>query len=354
MSARRVAWLLAAALAVIAFAIWLSSQRHLERATLAGDLVLPGLEHSVSTVTQVRLKKGDGTSTTLQRADSGWNVTERSWPADLTRVRRLLLNLGALNVVEEKTRMPAYYPAIGVEDVNSAKAAGTEVTIVSPARTWGLIVGKPSGAKSGYVRVSGAAQSLLAAPQLTVDAAPKDWLDHTLIDLPAERVREIEEHPADGAAFTVAKQKKEDAHYSLTPLPRGRELSAAGAADTLAAGLSGVTLDDVSKGASAPAGVTSARALFRTFDGLEIEATGRKDGARALLTLAARSTQPGSAAEAQKLNARLSGWEFEIPDYKYAAIFVPVTELLKPLPEPKKPAAKTPAGARTPSTPPGG
>ena len=46
MNARRVAWLLLAGLLVIGFAIWLSSLRHLERATLAGDVVLPGLEHA--------------------------------------------------------------------------------------------------------------------------------------------------------------------------------------------------------------------------------------------------------------------------------------------------------------------
>ena len=57
MTARRVAWLLVAGALVIAFAIWLSSLRHLERATLAGDLVLPGLEHGVNTVTEVRLRQ---------------------------------------------------------------------------------------------------------------------------------------------------------------------------------------------------------------------------------------------------------------------------------------------------------
>jgi len=35
-SARRVAWLLVVGLAVIAFAVWLSSRRHLERDMAAG------------------------------------------------------------------------------------------------------------------------------------------------------------------------------------------------------------------------------------------------------------------------------------------------------------------------------
>ena len=74
--------------------------------------------------------------------------------------------------------------------------------------------------------------------------------------------------------------------------------------------------------------------------------SGRKDGARSLITLDAHAAQASAGEQAQKLEARLSGWEFEIPDYKYAAIFTPLTDLLKPLP----PAAKKPS-PRPPPTP---
>ena len=153
MTSRRLAMLLTAGLAVVAFAIWLSSTRHLERATLAGDLVLPGLESALNSVTEVRLTKGDGTHATLKRGASGWIVGERDYPADSGKVRKLLLDLGALNVVEEKTRLTANYPQLGVEDLNSPKAAGTRVEVVTPARTYALIIGKSSSAKSGYLRL---------------------------------------------------------------------------------------------------------------------------------------------------------------------------------------------------------
>jgi hypothetical protein len=350
-SPRRVAWLLIAGVAVIAFAIWLSSLRHLERATLSGDVVLPGFEHALNGVTEIRLRKGDGTHATLAKGGSNWSVAERGWPAQMSRVRKLLLDLGTLTVVEEKTRLPANYPALGVEDVSSPKATGTELSIIAPGHTWVLIVGKSAGAKSGYVRVGNAPQSLLAAPLLTADAAPRSWLDNALIDIPAERVREIEAHPAEGAGFTAVRQKKEDAHFNVVPVPKGRELSSAGAADTLGAALSGLTLDDVAKATTTDS--KASHAFFRTFDGLEIEAVGHKDGTRALLTLVARATDAAANAEAQKINARCGGWEFEVPDYKYAALFTPVTELLKPLPPPaKKPAKPGKGGTPPPASPP--
>ena len=118
MSARRVVALLIAGLGLVAFAMWIASQRHLERATLAGDLVLPDLEHHVNAVTELVLRKADGTHTTLKRDGAGWSVGERGWPADAGKVRKLLLDLGALNIVEEKTRLPANYPQLGVQDVD--------------------------------------------------------------------------------------------------------------------------------------------------------------------------------------------------------------------------------------------
>jgi hypothetical protein len=65
-----------------------------------------------------------------------------------------------------------------------------------------------------------------------------------------------------------------------------------------------------------------------TFDGLAVELAGHKEGERHYLSGAARSTAKEAAAEAEKLNAKLAGWEFEIPAYKYDAIFKPLEELL--------------------------
>ncbi len=341
MSARRVAGLLLAGLAVIAFAIWLSSRRHLERDMAAGALVLPGLEHNVNTVTKVALHKGDGTHATLQKEADSWHVEERGWPADVGKIRKLLLDLGALNIVEEKTRLPANYPQLGVEDVSSPKATGTLIDVTSPTRTWAVIIGKSSGAKSGYVRVAGAPQTLLAAPLLTVDSDPKGWLERTLLDVPVARVHQVEEHPAQGPSFTVAREKKEQNDFTVSPLPKGRELTSAAAAEPITTALGSLTLDDVRKAATRT-DPPAARALYRTFDGLEVEVGGRKDGTHSLIAVSARSTDKETAAEAERLTARLSGWEFEIPDYKYNAIFSPLEDLLRKPPQPAKKTSAVP------------
>ena len=344
MTPRRVTFLLIASVLVIVLAVWLSSRGHLERGTLAaGDPVLTGLEKgSLNSITEVRLSRGDGTRTTLEKGATGWIVAERGYPADSGKVRKLLLDIAALNIVEEKTRSAENYPTLGVEDTSSAKATGTRVDAVTPAKTYSLIVGKSSGAKSGYVRVVNAPQSLLAAPLISVDADPRRWLDRTLIDIPQERIKEVAVKPAAGPGYTASRANKEQSDFTVAQVPKGRELSSPAAADPIAGSLGSLTIDDVQHiPQSPPTGVS--HTIFTTFDGLKIDVAGRKDGTRTLVSFTPGSDAKETEAEAKTLQARLQAWEFEIPSYKYDGLFRPLEELLK---KPPEPAAKGKGAAK--------
>ena len=357
MTPRRVAILFVAGFLVILFAIWLSSKRHLERATSAGELVLPGLDKALNSITEVRLRKGDETRTTLRRGAADWTVAERGYPADSGKVRKFLLDLASLNIVEEKTRTPANFPQLGVEDVNSPKSTGAQIDAVTPGKTYSLIVGKSSSAKSVYVRVAGGPQSLLVAPSLAVDTDPRRWLERSVLDVAQDRIKDFTIQPADGPGYTASRPSKDQSDFTVTDIPKGRELANPTAADPIAGSLAGLTLEDAQHSASpATDPKPGAHATFHTFDGLQVDLSGRKDGNRTLVALLASSTDKASEAQAQSLLARTRGWEYEIPSYKYDAIFRPLEDLLKKPPEPsKKPAPKAAAPqAVAPKKPPKG
>jgi hypothetical protein len=335
MSARRVTVLFAIGIVVIALAAWVSGRGQSDGDSIAGTTVLPGLESSLNAVTQVRIIKADHSQTTLERQATDWQVGERGYPADSGKLRKLLLDLGSLKAVERKTRIARNYPVLGVEDVTQPKATGARIDIVSPGKTWSLIVGNSMNADDCYVRVVGSSQSLLASPLILVDADPKQWLDPTVLDITQGRVSEIDEQPAKGPGFSVSRASKTQADFTVRGIPRGRELTGADAADSMGSALSGLTLTDVRKAAAPPKGTALSHAVFKTFDGLQVEVSGYKQATSGFIEVSARATDKSADAEARRINSRVQGWDYQIPDYRYEEIFQPIDGLLKPLPAKK-------------------
>ena len=186
-----------------------------------------------------------------------------------------------------------------------------------------------------YVRVVNSPQSLLASPIVLVDADPKLWLEPTILDVAQSRVSEIAEQPAKGPGFTASREQKTQADFTVHGIPHGRELTGADAADTMGSALSSLTLTDVRKATAAPQGTDLSHAVFKTFDGLQIEVSGYKQASNGYIDVAAHAMDKSATAEAQQINSRVQGWDYEIPDYRYDEIFQSMDGLLKPLPAKK-------------------
>lgn len=277
MSGRRLLWLAVGAVVVAGLAALLARSPRSEGEHV-GQSVLEGLESNLNAVTELRLSKGDGDRVTLRKGATDWRVAERDYPADAGRIRKLLLDLAALEVQEEKTRTPANYRQLGVEDVVAPEATGTLLEVISPQRSYTLIVGKPAGTRSSYVRVPKAEPSLQAKPQVNVDADPKRWIDRTLLDLPRERVREVNVQTPGAAPYSVSRTTREQTDFAVQGVPKGRELTMPTVGNAAASALTSLNLDDVRRAAQpAQEPKDRATATFVTFDGLTLELAGHKE-----------------------------------------------------------------------------
>ena len=397
MSSRRLIVLLVLGLLVIAGAIWLSLQRSLPRDTMIARHVLPDLAGALNEVTEVRIvKAGDKNVVTLRRGSVDWAVAERAdYPADSSKVRKLLIDLSQLETVEEKTSDPKRYGQLGVEDVKDPKATGARLELAGLKQPQQVIVGKTSGMHSAFVRVPSQAQSYLASPPISVDADPANWLDRSLLDVAATRIQEAHVRPASGAAYTATRATREQTDFTVPDLPKGRALSSPTAANSVSSALAGFTFDDVRKLAPdedwSKDPKTTAQTDFRLFDGTTITIQGRAvddkrwirvmpgfdealsqkfavapapakaDVSPAIPATEAKSPTPAAASaalakpatppaksaaqtrtEEEALGKRVSGWVYEIPGYKYDTIFRPIDQILQPLPaKPTKPAKPT-------------
>jgi hypothetical protein len=156
-----------------------------------------------------------------------------------------------------------------------------------------------------------------------------------------------------------------DADFKVEPVPKGKELSSSTAANGAGTALMSLSLDDVLPKAEIASGKPDAQATYKTFDGLVVQLDGFKKNDKHYVTLSttfdaalaeqfkekladdekAKDEQakanpvkaaaippapaPNVADEAQKTAAKVGNWAYEIPGYKYDAIFRPLDELLK-------------------------
>jgi hypothetical protein len=350
MSAKRFLVLLIAALVVISFAFWLSTQRYLPRDRAFGTPVLAGLAPAVDDVRSIRIVgPGNRTLVTIDRPDGRWRVAERGYPADGRRVRALLRSLGELQVLEPKTRDPRRHAALGVEDVAAPDAGGLRVELRGPGGPTALIVGHASDPTSGYVRVQGAAQALLATPRIDLSRTPDDWLARTIVDVAPVRVQSVTISRDGSRPWRADKASRDAAHFAFGGSSGQASLSAPDELDTLANALAALEFDDVRRAAEfAPPAGPESRATFRTFDGLLLEFVGRIDGDHRWLQVAASADAafaarfpPGAGdeapgpeqvrAEAERIDSTTRGWWYRVGADRYDRVFRP----LEPPPRPR-------------------
>jgi hypothetical protein len=377
MTSRKLLILAIVAVVAVLGGIWLAGR---QTSTSSGEVatLYPDLKKELDAVTAVRIVKAGGTTAVeMKRGESGWTVSERSnYPADEAKLRTLVTNLADAKLLEEKTSTAENYPTLGVEDISNAAAGGIQVELDGPKQPVKLIVGKQAqGGQSHYVRRAGEPKSWLVNKDVDTSASPDQWLRKNILDVSADRVQSAEVTIAGAKPYSALKKTRADADFAVEGLPKGKELSSPSAADSFATALAGLTLTDV-QSASAMTDKPSAQAVIKTFDGLVAEATGWKKDDKHFIALktsydaaqaerfkvataeaekkdaapadekkadaantegappadkaaAPEPAKPNVEEEATKSNAQLTGWVYEIPAYKYDAIFKPLDELIK-------------------------
>jgi hypothetical protein len=211
-----------------------------------------------------------------------------------------------------------------------------------------VIIGRSQSGAPGltYVRRAGEAASWLVDGQFDLGKAGGDWLDRSLTDIPANRIRSVTiVHPgsetlrilrAPDAKPEAGPDAKAEtapagmAEFLVADVPTGRELSYPGVANGVAGVLADLQLEDVQTRdalGSGPGKPVVAR--FETTDGLVVEASAWRlaDGTR--ITFTASGEGP-AGKEAAALNERLGGWVYTLPSYKTEQLTRRLQELLAP------------------------
>jgi hypothetical protein len=353
-SRQRFISLVVAAVLAISGALYLSTQRNLPRDP-HGTALLPSLANELNTVTALSVRRGRAIPTVTVHLQSGrWTIAELGeYPADVSKLRKLLLALSDAKIIEEKTSNPASFPIIGVEDPSSPGATGAEISITARDGKHAVIIGKSTG-EGNFARRAGERTSYIVEPGISFEAEPRYWIDSHLIDIAAGSIQSIEVKPAAGPAYTIHRASAATGAGAAPGAAAGAGASAAATAGAVA-GAGNFVLDGVPVGRKAadPAVLAPSPTTFGGLTADDVTTVGDIDFSKA--TVAAVTLADGSvitvtgatsgdkhwvhlqASKDAALNAKAAGRAFEIAGYRYDAIFRPLEQLLVPK---ESPAAK--------------
>ncbi len=342
MTHRHFGSLLIGALAVILGALYLNANRNPHPPEVHGLALLPTLAGELDTVTALTVRKGGAAPVvSVHKVAGQWAVAERGdYPADVAKLRKLLLALGDAKIVEEKTSSPANFSIIGVEDPTQPGATSAQATVTARDGEHSVIVGKPAG--PGYfARRAGQNQSYLVEPPVTLETEPRHWIESRLIDVPTKSIQSVEIKPPAGAGYVIHRLKPGEEGFGLDGTPAGRKAIDANALAPSAALLSGLTAEDV----AAANGVdfsNAIRAIITLTGGDAITLLGA--------SIADKHWIEVTATKDAALAAKAKDRAFEVANYRYDAIFRPLEQLLAPK-ESKGHGPKPPSDRNPPPAP---
>ncbi len=332
------------ALVVIgAVAAVMSRQAATERVAM-DSIALPDLMAQINDVRQIALT-GSESDFALRFDGARWVApTLADFPADFDKVKKALINLAELRLIEAKTADPERYAALGLAEPDADEGGGTWVRLLGDgdAPVAALMVGEAGrgGADQVYVRRDGEAQTWLAHGEIDLGETPLSWVDSLVTRLDAERVRRVTIVHADGERLELAKLAREDESFALANMPEGATLRSPLTLDNVGRALAFLRFDDVAAASEGPEkDAGDSTATFETFDGVTVTVTLQKRGEATWAridtvydseavaapeeapedaeTEAATEEEPFDVeADFAQLVSRTENWVFQIADFK--------------------------------------
>lgn len=334
---RRALVVLLAALAALAAIVTIGPRIGAPAGATTGAPFLPELAPALADLTGVVVTgPGNEVIATLARDGERWVVREAGdYPADLARLRQNLQALAEARRLEEKTSAPEFYGRLGVDDPAESGSRAIRLDFQGPTPVPAVLLGDTgsNGADAAYARRVGEATSWLVSGRYDVGKLRGDWLDRSVVDLAATKVRKVTITQPDRAVLTLTKDSEAATDFTVADLPKGRQLTFDGVANGIGGALAALTFDGVEGrailGDNPPKPVV---ARFETFDGLTVETSAWRlpVGTRYTVVASAAADNAAARAAADAINARVGGWVYTLPDFKAELLTRRRDDLLQP------------------------
>lgn len=248
------------------------------RSAVESIRLYPGLEDRAADVKEVQVVRAEGAehgTVTLMLSAAGWTLKERDgYPVRTDLVRKLLFDLGQIDLIERKTAEPAHYDRLDLRDVakKGSKASRVVVSAGDGKPLVDLYVGKKRESQSGgkpmvYVRKTGEPQTYLAEGDLDLRGGPIQWLPREIVNVPKDTISSVVLTSAKG---DVLKLDRAGNDFKLADIPAGRKLKSQYTVNNAATVIDKMLFDDVRSAKGLTFDPALGQDVFTTKDGLTV------------------------------------------------------------------------------------
>ena len=274
-------------------------------------LVFPNLKAQLASLETVEIINLNGERVSIVKKESGWVLKNKhEYRADFSKLSEFLINLSALKIVEEKTRISANHKKLGLGE--SGTGAATKVSMIPGENS--ILIGNQASSIGSFVRYESEPQVFLTDDSIDVSTDWMDWVDPVVINIPMDVVKNVVIESASGAVFSGFKNE-ESGVFELLAIPEGRELKYPTVADSMTRLLVNIRMLDLEPYNS------------KTFT----DSSSVRFGLASEETIAVRSIASGGKFMMHIDRADLSDWQFEISELTYNELNNDVEAMLKPL-----------------------
>jgi len=326
----------------------------MQRMALTSDfdtrLMFPDLAEQVNDAARVEIVNRLDTVTVVRDGTDGetWRLEEKAGhPARAELVKRTVVGLADLELVEQRTALPDWHKHINLTDPGD-KGTGVRVTVFDGEgeELASLIAGKLEGSAdidgtgTIYVRRTAEDQAYVARGSFNLEQNAATWLDTGVLDVAPGRIASVDVTPAEGPAYVVERvsaaergEGGDEPVYRIADLPETLQPVTDYAINGIGNALVGLQFTDVV--AQGDIALTDpVTSVFRTDDGLLVTAKAEKQ-ARAYYAIfdatAADDASEEVRREAAALADRFARYAFSLPTAKGADL----TRSFDTLTEPK-------------------
>lgn len=325
MTNKRLIWIAAAALLVIAAAVYLRTAEDARYDAEGGELLFPGLAEQTDDIARIELRGGQDSGDqnkqiTLIKGEEGWGVAERNgYSANTRNIRRLLVRLTELKLTEPKTKNPDRYARLGVGDPEQdAGARLVRLQANDGSEIAALILGKSARGSGTYLRLPGEAQSWRGSESLTFGISIQEWLDRKLLDINQNRIARLDIQPVEGRAYSVVRE--DENNLALEPAAGDGMRVKPGMLNRLISVMQNLSAEDLHM--DTPPEGNWATAVHILDDGtlITLQSLPRKgNGGAALLKISVAAAEDATdevRAEAAKMQKQFAGHVYEIVNHQ--------------------------------------